>query len=128
MLFIAQARGEGGWGAHPRQVCKFRSVTQERHVDGPLRAALLNNRVYIGQAVHKGTAYTGEHEGIVSQALWDKVYGILGESPRKRVASTRAQTSSLLKGLIFGPTGRAMTPTHMRKATSSTATTSRQMH
>ena len=76
---------------------------------------LLNNRTYIGLAVHKGTAYPGEHEAIVSQALWDKVHSILADSPRQRAARTRAQTPALLKGLIFGPTGRAMTPTHTRK-------------
>ena len=27
----------------------------------------LNNRVYIGDAVHKGTAYPGEHKPIISQ-------------------------------------------------------------
>jgi site-specific DNA recombinase len=76
---------------------------------------LLNNRTYIGLAVHKGTAYRGEHEAIISQALWDKVHSILGDSPRQRAARTRAQTPALLKGLIFGPTGCAMTPTHTRK-------------
>ena len=76
---------------------------------------LLNNRVYIGQAVHKGTAYPGEHEAIISQALWDKVHSVLADSPRRRSARTRAQTPALLKGLIFGPTGRAMTPTHTRR-------------
>src|ERR1044072_5700831 len=76
---------------------------------------LLNNRTYIGLAVHKGTAYPGEHEPIISQALWDRVHGILADSPRQRAARTRAQTPALLKGLIFGPTGRAMTPTHTRK-------------
>ena len=76
---------------------------------------LLNNRVYVGDAVHKGTAYPGEHEAIVARPLWDKVHGILRESPRKRAANTRAQTPTLLKGLIFGPTGCAMTPTHTRK-------------
>jgi DNA invertase Pin-like site-specific DNA recombinase len=76
---------------------------------------LLNNRTYIGKAVHKGTVYGGEHEAIISQALWDKVHSILGDSPRLRAARTRAQTPALLKGLIFGPTGRAMTPTHTRK-------------
>jgi len=76
---------------------------------------LLNNRTYIGKAVHKGTVYAGEHEAIISQALWDKVHTILADSPRQRAARTRAQTPALLKGLIFGPTGRAMTPTHTRK-------------
>jgi DNA invertase Pin-like site-specific DNA recombinase len=76
---------------------------------------LLNNRTYIGLAVHKGTAYPGEHLPIVSQPLWDKVHSILGESPRRRAAKTRTQTPALLKGLIFGPTGRAMTPAHTRR-------------
>jgi site-specific DNA recombinase len=76
---------------------------------------LLNNRVYVGQAVHKGTAYPGEHEAIISQVLWDKVHAILCDSPRLRAAHTRAQTPALLKGLIFGPTGCAMSPTHTRK-------------
>ena len=44
-----------------------------------------------------------------------KVHSILTESPRQRAAKTRAQTPALLKGLIFGPTGRAMTPAHTRK-------------
>jgi site-specific DNA recombinase len=76
---------------------------------------LLNNRVYVGQAVHKGTAYPGEHEAIISQELWDKVHAILRDSSRRRAARTRAQTPALLKGLIFGPTGCAMSPTHARK-------------
>jgi hypothetical protein len=76
---------------------------------------LLNNRVYAGEAVHKGTAYPGEHQAIIDRALWDRVHTVLRESPRKRAANTRAQTPSLLKGLIFGPAGRAMTPAHTRK-------------
>jgi site-specific DNA recombinase len=76
---------------------------------------LLNNRIYIGEAVHKGTAYPGEHEAIIDRRLWDRVHEILGQSPRKRGAHTRAQTPALLKGLIFGPTGKAMTPTHTRR-------------
>jgi site-specific DNA recombinase len=34
---------------------------------------LLNNRVYVGEAVHKGTAYPGEHEAIIRLGLapWD---------------------------------------------------------
>jgi hypothetical protein len=76
---------------------------------------LLNNRVYVGDAVHKGTAYRGEHQAIISKAIWDKVHGILANGTRRRAAGTRAQTPALLKGLIFGPTGCAMTPTHTRK-------------
>jgi site-specific DNA recombinase len=76
---------------------------------------LLNNRVYLGEAVHKGAAYPGEHDGIVSRELWEKVHSILRDSPRLRASRTRAQTPALLKGLIFGPTGSAMSPTHTRR-------------
>ena len=86
-----------------------------RLIDKGFLYKLLNNRVYVGDAVHKGTAYPGEHEAIVTRALWDKVHAILRESPRVRAGRTRAATPALLKGLIFGPTGCAMTPTHTRR-------------
>ena len=76
---------------------------------------MLANRVYIGKAVHKGVAYDGEHEAIIDQGLWDKVHTIMAVSPRTRACRTRAQTPALLKGLIFAPGGKAMTPTHTRK-------------
>ncbi|EIG63591.1 recombinase family protein [Bradyrhizobium sp. WSM1253] len=77
---------------------------------------ILNNRVYIGEAVHKGTAYPGEHEAIIDRKLWDQVHSILTVSPRKRAGNARAQTPALLKGLLFGPDGAAMSPTHTRKS------------
>jgi hypothetical protein len=76
---------------------------------------LLNNQTYLGLAVHKGTAHPGEHAAIIDQDLWDKVHAILAENTRTRSANTRAQTPALLRGLIFGPTGAAMSPTHTRK-------------
>ena len=54
-------------------------------------------------------------QAIIDQGLWDKVHGILKESPRKRAANTRAQTPALLKGLIFNEAGIAMTPTATKK-------------
>jgi DNA invertase Pin-like site-specific DNA recombinase len=88
---------------------------QGKLVDKGYVYRLLNNRVYVGEAVHKGVVYPGEHEAIIDRRLWDRAHAIFSESPRKRAANTRAQTPALLKGLIFGPTGRAMTPSHTRK-------------
>ena len=88
---------------------------QGRLVDKGYLYKLLKNRVYVGEAVHKDTAYPGEHQAIIDRALWNSVHAILRESPRKRANRSRAQTPSLLKGLIFGPSGRAMTPSHTRK-------------
>ena len=76
---------------------------------------LLKNRLYLGEAVHKGQSHPGEHDAIVSPEVWDRVHAILQESPRKRAGATRAQTPALLKGLIFGPTGHAMVMTHTRR-------------
>jgi len=84
-------------------------------IDKGILYKLLNNPVYIGVAVHKGVSYPGEHVGIIDQKVWNKVQARFQEGSRKRAATTRAQTPSLLKGLIFGPTGTAMSPTHTRK-------------
>jgi hypothetical protein len=75
---------------------------------------ILSNRVYLGEAVHKGTAYPGEHDAIVTQAQWDAVHAILQVSPRVRVNRTRNTTAPLLRGLIFDSEGRAMSPSHSR--------------
>jgi site-specific DNA recombinase len=76
---------------------------------------LLNNRVYRGEAVHKGKAYPGEHDAIIDDDLWDRAHAILQESPRKRANNSRSRTPALLKGLIFSDTGAAMTPTSTKK-------------
>ncbi|WP_149589846.1 recombinase family protein [Tabrizicola flagellatus] len=76
---------------------------------------MLSNRAYIGEAVHKGERYPGEHDPIIDRETWDRVHAILQESPRKRAARTRAETPALLKGLLFGPDGAAFSPTHTRK-------------
>ncbi len=76
---------------------------------------LLNNRTYVGEAAHKGQVYAGEHEAIVSRALWDEVHAVLQESPRVRGNKHRNQSPALLKGLIFGVDGRALSPTHTRR-------------
>jgi DNA invertase Pin-like site-specific DNA recombinase len=94
-----------------------RGVTTARghRIDKKFIYRMLNNRVYIGEAVHKGTSYPGEHKGIIDREVWDNVHSILTESPRKRAANTRADTPSLLKGLLYGPDGAAFSPTHTRK-------------
>jgi site-specific DNA recombinase len=75
---------------------------------------ILSNRVYLGDAVHKGTAYPGEHATIVTQAQWDAVHAVLQVSPRARTNRTRNTTAPLLRGLIYDSDGRAMSPSHSR--------------
>src|SRR5262249_32675408 len=76
---------------------------------------VLNNRVYLGEAVHKGTAYPGEHEAIVDQNLWHQVHSLIDKAAHTRAKRPLGRSPALLKGLIFAPTGAAMTPAHTRK-------------
>ena len=94
-----------------------RGVTTSRgfRIDKKFIYRMLNNRVYIGEAVHKGTSYPGEHKAIIERQIWDKVHSILTESPRKRASNSRAQTPALLKGILYGPDGAAFSPSHTRK-------------
>ncbi len=76
---------------------------------------ILNLRTYIGEVTHKENVYRGEHEAIVPRDLWDQAHAILQVSPRSRAAQSRQHAPALLKGLIFGIDGRAMSPTHAVK-------------
>jgi hypothetical protein len=76
---------------------------------------LLANRVYLGEAVHKGVAYPGEHAAIVDQRAWDRAHAVMAEPAHRRGAAARAEVPALLKGLIYGPNGRAMSPSHTRR-------------
>jgi DNA invertase Pin-like site-specific DNA recombinase len=86
-----------------------------KRIDKGFIYKLFGSRVYLGEAVHKGTSYPGEHDAIISQDLWDRVHAILRQSPRDRRAKNRNSSEALLKGLIFTDTGTAMTPTYTRK-------------
>jgi site-specific DNA recombinase len=91
------------------------TTKQGKPFDKGVLYKLLNNRVYIGEAVHKGTAYPGEHEALIEPATFQQVQEVMASNGRQRAASTRRETPALLKGLIFTGSGRALTPTHTRK-------------
>lgn len=75
----------------------------------------MNLRTYIGEVTHKGNVYPGEHQGIVPRELWDRAHAVLQVSPLIRAAQNRQHAPALLKGLIFGVDGRALSPTHCVK-------------
>ena len=75
---------------------------------GPL-AYLLRNPVYIGDVVHKGKRYPGEHEAILEVDLFGAVQKALAAQKRAR-SYARANTGSLLTGRIFDDRGNRMTP------------------
>ena len=76
---------------------------------------LLSNLVYRGMTVHKGEAFDGEHEAIVSEELWNQVQTKLakqGQGGSSRKVSAR---TGVLAGLIYDGEGRAMVLTHTQK-------------
>lgn len=76
---------------------------------------VLNNRVYLGEATHKGVSYPGEHEAIIDRPTWDRVHELMAERVVDRPTRARAETQALLKGILFTADGGAMSPSHTRK-------------
>ncbi len=91
----------------------------ERHgvrIDKGFVYKLLNNRLYLGEAVHKGVSHPGEHAALIDGGTWERVQIILSENARRRGNATRADTPAPLKGLLrCTACGSAMTPSHTRR-------------
>ena len=90
---------------------------------------MLANRIYRGDIVHKGEAYPGEHEPIVSEELWDEVQRALAH--RSQGGSTRqaARWPSLLINLLYDGEERPMSPSHStRKAANADGATQRRRY
>jgi DNA invertase Pin-like site-specific DNA recombinase len=72
---------------------------------------LLQNRIYLGEVVHKGISSPGEHERIIDEELWSAVQARLlaNRGVRRR---SRLESGSLLTGLTFDARGNLMSPTY----------------
>src|SRR5574337_1890768 len=69
-----------------------------RTIDQQYLFTLLRNRIYLGEISHNGQWYTGQHEAIVTSALWDGVHAFIErrkQAPREHAAKHPA----LLAGL-----------------------------
>ena len=76
---------------------------------------LLQNRIYIGEIVHKEQSFPGEHAAIVGEALWQEVQDLLERNRVDQSAGTHAIEPSLLVGLVHDDAGERMSPTHANK-------------
>ena len=101
-------------------VSKVRHYKNGRRAGGvPLaRGALylmLQNRIYLGEIVHKGKNYPGEHDAIIDRDLWDEVQAKLAENRADARTGTGAKEPSLLAGLLYDGLGHRLTPSHANK-------------
>lgn len=78
---------------------------------GPL-AYLLQSRIYLGEVVHGGTPYPGEHEAIIDADPWNIVQQKLASRGPGLFAGECRMGSSPLIGLLHDGMGRRMTATH----------------
>src|SRR5439155_6473947 len=72
---------------------------------------LLRNRVYRGEAVHKGVAHPGEHDAIIEEHLWEAVQAKLSAQNTKQ-GRARAESGALLMGVLCDDRGSRMSPSH----------------
>ena len=79
-------------------------------------AQMLQNRIYLGEIVHKGAGYPGEHAAIINSDLWDAVAKSLKANRSNRESSVGVKEPSLLKGLLFDSDGSRMIPSHAVKS------------
>lgn len=122
-----------------RRYCELKSVREllaelqrdgittkiQRRVSGPHRGGipfargalyhLLKNRIYLGEIVHKGSAYPGEHSPLVAPDLWDRVQRTLADRAKCPSGRTHAKRPSFLAGVLFDGLGRRMIPSHTTK-------------
>jgi DNA invertase Pin-like site-specific DNA recombinase len=76
---------------------------------------LLSNRIYRGLTVHKGDAFEGEHEAIVTEELWNQVQSELAKQGQGGSSRKVSPRTGVLAGLIYDGEGRAMVLTHTQK-------------
>ena len=102
-----------------------RIVTKQSHRrDGSVRGGipftkgplgyLLRNRVYVGEVIHKGVHYPGEHEPIVPADLFDAVQREL-DRKAANIGSARLNAAALLTGRLYDDRGNRMTASTTKK-------------
>ena len=78
--------------------------------------SLLANRTYLGETVHKGHSYKGEHEAIISKGLFASVQEKLAATPRATMPKVRSPQDAPFLRLLFDETGDEMVPHYVKKS------------
>jgi hypothetical protein len=93
------------------------NVREGKLIDKGLIYKLLGNRTYLGELRHKDEWFKGEHQPLIEPSTWEAVQSVFKVSPRTRGNNTRATIPFLLKGIVQGADGRALTVAWSRKGT-----------
>jgi DNA invertase Pin-like site-specific DNA recombinase len=85
-----------------------------RPIDQQYIFAMLRNRIYLGEMVHKGQAHPGQHAAIVSLELWNAAHAFI-ERRKQGPRENRIEHPAMLAGLLFAPDGQRMIHHFTRK-------------
>jgi site-specific DNA recombinase len=78
--------------------------------------AILSNRIYRGEIVHKGQVYPGQHEAIIPLDLWEAVQSVRDRNRRRNTTTPRARAKNPLLGLLVDEKGGAYQAVFTTKA------------
>ena len=87
-----------------RRIMRDGSISGNKPINRGALYYLLQNRLYLGEIVHKEKSYPGKHEAIVDKALWDEVQAILDANTNGEHRK-EARQPSLLTGLVVDEQG-----------------------
>ena len=78
---------------------------------------MLHNRMYLGEIVHKGQSFPGQHQAIITRAKWDAVHALIATDGMERRRETRDRELEpvLLRGLLFTQDGERLVPSYTVK-------------
>ena len=71
---------------------------------------MLSNRAYIGEAVHKGDSYPGEHDAIIDRETWDRVACHPAGEPAQAGDADPRRDARLAEGPAVRPRRRGLLP------------------
>ena len=92
------------------------NVREGKLIDKSLIYKLLGNRTYLGELRHRDEWFKAEHQPLIELSTWNAVQSVMKISPRTRANHTRAKVPFLLKGIVEGADGRALTAAWTKKA------------
>jgi site-specific DNA recombinase len=76
---------------------------------------ILGNALYVGEVVHRGVTYPGQHDAIIDRSTWDAVQSQLKANRAAERSANNVKTISPLAGLLYDETSDRLCPTHANK-------------
>jgi hypothetical protein len=96
------------------------SARGKRHGGKPIGVGhlrhILSNPLYVGEIVHKGECFVGQHPALIDSGLFAMVQAKLASASSERICRTNARSSNLLAGLLIDAGGHPFISSHANKS------------